>query len=84
MIRRVREVVAAVALVGAFAPATGVAAETGDDEGAIHGFWSTLTEARVAGDAETWPGLWDEEGFRMPTGAPAVNSAAFEPEYRSR
>ena len=59
MMQRVREVVAVGALVGTCALATGVAAETGDDEQAILEIWSTYTEARVAGDAETWLGLWD-------------------------
>ena len=79
MMQRVREVVAVGALVGTCALATGVAAETGDDEQAILEIWSTYTEARVAGDAETWLGLWDEDGIRMPPGTPAVDFATFAP-----
>ncbi len=79
MMRRVGGILATGALVGACALATGVAAEAGDDEKAILEIWSTYTEARVAGDAETWLGLWDEEGIRMPPGVPAVDFATFAP-----
>ncbi|MFY0692382.1 MAG: hypothetical protein JXR14_10745 [Paracoccaceae bacterium] len=51
------------------------AADTTADENAILEIWSTYSAARVAGDAETWLGLWDSEGKRMAPGAPA---AAFE------
>ena len=54
-------------------------ADTASDEEAILDIWSTYTEARVAGDAETWLGLWDPEGIRMPPGAPAIEFAKFAP-----
>ncbi|WP_159441636.1 YybH family protein [Roseivivax lentus] len=54
-------------------------ADPASDEQAILDIWSTYTEARVAGDAETWLGLWDEEGIRLPPGAPAVDFATFAP-----
>ena len=54
-------------------------ADSASDEQAILDIWSTYTEARVAGDAETWLGLWDEEGIRLPPGAPAVDFATFAP-----
>ena len=79
MMQRVRKVLAISALIGTCALNTGGAAETGDDEQAILEIWSTYTEARVAGDAETWLGLWDEDGIRMAPGAPAVDFATFAP-----
>lgn len=54
-------------------------AEQSRDEAAIREIWKTYSAARVAGDAETWLGLWDEEGIRMPPGAPAVDFATFAP-----
>ncbi|SMX24487.1 hypothetical protein BOA8489_02613 [Boseongicola aestuarii] len=54
-------------------------ADSASDEQAILDIWSTYTEARVAGDAETWLGLWDNEGIRLPPGAPAVDFATFAP-----
>ena len=54
-------------------------ADTASDEQAILDIWSTYTQARVAGDAETWLGLWDKEGIRLPPGAPAVDFATFAP-----
>ena len=54
-------------------------ADTAADEKAILGIWSAYTEARVGGDAETWLGLWDKDGIRMPPGAPAVDYATFAP-----
>lgn len=45
-----------------FIPGVVFFADTAADEDAILGIWSTYTEARVSGDAETWLGLWDEEG----------------------
>lgn len=59
-------------------PSTG-AADTATDEAAILEIWSTYSTARVAGDAETWLGLWDEEGIRLPPGSPAVDFATFAP-----
>lgn len=54
------------------------------DETAILEIWSTYTEARVAGDAETWLGLWDKDGIRMPPGVPAVDYATFAPGTAAR
>ena len=59
-------------------------ADAASDEQAILDIWSTYTEARVAGDAETWLGLWDDEGIRLPPGAPAVDFATFAPETPER
>jgi len=42
-----------------------------DDVEAIRAIWSIYSGARVAGDAEFWLSLWDEEGIQMPPGAPA-------------
>ncbi|PRY81521.1 YybH family protein [Marivita geojedonensis] len=54
------------------------------DEEAILGIWSTYTEARVDGDAETWLSLWDKEGIRMPPGVPAVDYQTFAPGTAKR
>lgn len=54
-------------------------ADTDADEAAIRAVWATYTEARVAGDAETWLGLWDPEGMRLAPGAPAQDFASFAP-----
>ena len=74
--------------VGAIATANlipgAVFADTAADEDAILGIWSTYTEARVAGDAETWLSLWDEEGIRLTPGAPAVDFATFAPGTAER
>lgn len=70
--------VAAALAVASTIPAA-VAADTMADENAILEIWSTYSAARVAGDAETWLGLWDEEGIRMPPGVPAVDFASFAP-----
>jgi ketosteroid isomerase-like protein len=59
-------------------------ADADTDEKAILDIWSTYTEARVAGDAETWLGLWDPEGIRMPPGAPALDYATFAPGIPER
>ena len=59
-------------------------ADAASDEAAILGIWSTYTEARVAGDAETWLGLWDKEGIRLAPGAPAVDYATFAPGTAER
>ena len=55
------------------------AAGSSADEAAILEIWSTYSASRVAGDAETWLGLWDKESIRMPPGAPAVDFATFAP-----
>lgn len=54
-------------------------ADVAGDEQAILDIWSTYTKARVDGDAETWLNLWDEEGIRLPKGAPAVDFGTFAP-----
>jgi ketosteroid isomerase-like protein len=59
-------------------------ADVASDEAEILEIWSTYTEARVAGDAETWLGLWDKEGIRMPPGAPAIDYATFAPGTAER
>ena len=72
-----RTLLAATALGAAALMPMTLAADTAEDEAAILEIWSTYSAARVAGDAETWLGLWDEEGIRMPPGAPAVDFATF-------
>lgn len=54
-------------------------ADKAADEAAILEIWATYSAARVSGDAETWLGLWDEDGIRMPPGVPAVDFATFAP-----
>lgn len=41
------------------------------DVEAIEAIWKIYSTARVAGDADVWLSLWDEEGIQMPPGAPA-------------
>jgi ketosteroid isomerase-like protein len=41
------------------------------DVEAIRDIWRIYSGARVAGDADVWLSLWDEEGIQMPPGAPA-------------
>ena len=82
MLHQAKEILAAGALV--VACAIQASAGTADDEKAILEIWSTYTEARVAGDADTWLGLWDKEGIRMPPGAPAVDFATFAPGTAER
>ncbi len=72
------------ALIAALAVPVQASADTAADEQAILGIWSTYTEARVGGDAETWLGLWDKDGIRMPPGAPAVDYATFAPGTPAR
>lgn len=61
-----------------------VSADAASDEKEILQIWATYTEARVAGDAETWLGLWDKNGIRLPPGAPAVDYATFAPGTPAR
>ena len=70
---------AKVAIIVAVAVPVQALADTAADEQEILGIWSTYTEARVGGDAETWLDLWDKDGIRMPPGAPAVDYATFAP-----
>lgn len=70
-----RAAVIAFALAAAL-PATGYA-DAEADKAEILGIWSSYSAARVAGDAETWLGLWDAEGKRLAPGAPAVDFATF-------
>ncbi len=79
MIQGLRGALVAAALAVASTIPAAVAADTMADENAILEIWSTYSAARVAGDAETWLGLWDEEGIRMPPGVPAVDFASFAP-----
>lgn len=46
-------------------------ADDADDKAAIAAVWDSYETARVAGDAEAWLALWDEEGVQMPPGMPA-------------
>ncbi len=79
MIQGFKGALVAGALAVASAIPSALAADTMADETAILEIWSTYSAARVAGDAETWLGLWDEEGIRMPPGVPAVDFATFAP-----
>jgi len=79
MIPEIKTMLAAGAIASvSFIPVVALA-DTAADEDAILKIWSTYTEARVAGDAETWLSLWDQEGMRLPPGAPAVDFATFAP-----
>lgn len=79
MIPEIKTMLAAGAIASvSFIPVVALA-DTAADEDAILRIWSTYTEARVAGDAETWLSLWDQEGMRLPPGAPAVDFATFAP-----
>ena len=42
-----------------------------EDQAAILQVWQMYQEARVAGDAEIWLDLWDDDGIQMPPGIPA-------------
>lgn len=79
MFEALRGALAAGALAVASILPGAVAADTAEDEAAILEIWSTYSAARVAGDAESWLGLWDEDGIRMPPGVPAVDFATFAP-----
>ena len=84
MIPEIKTMLAAGAIASvSFIPVVALA-DTAADEDAILKIWSTYTEARVAGDAETWLSLWDEEGVRLPPGAPAVDFATFAPGTAER
>lgn len=54
-----------------------VSADQASDEKAILEIWSTYSAARVAGDAETWLGLWDTDGKRLAPGLPAAGFEEF-------
>ena len=84
MIQGHRSLLAATALAAACAVPAAVFADTSADEAAILEIWSTYSAARVAGDADTWLGLWDEEGIRMPPGVPAMDFATFAPGTAER
>ena len=45
--------------------------ESEADVEAIQVIWNIYSTARVVGDADVWLSLWDEEGIKMPPGAPA-------------
>ena len=84
MIPEIKTMLAAGAIASvSFIPVVALA-DTAADEDAILKIWSTYTEARVAGDAETWLSLWDEEGVRLPPGAQAVDFATFAPGTAER
>ena len=79
MIQQIKGLSAAGVLAIACAIPAAVAADAAADEKAILDIWQTYSAARVAGDAETWLGLWDKDGIRMAPGAPAVDYATFAP-----
>lgn len=62
----------------------GVLADEMSDKAEILGIWEAYSAARVAGDAETWLGLWDAEAIRMAPGGPAVDFATFAPGTPAR
>lgn len=74
-----RSILAALAIGTSIALPVSAVADTASDEAAILEIWSTYSSARVSGDAETWLGLWDKEGIRMPPGVPALDYATFAP-----
>lgn len=55
------------------------AADTAADEAAIRAIWESYASHRVAGDAEAWLGLWDENGIQMPPGVPARGIETLRP-----
>ncbi|MDU8912943.1 nuclear transport factor 2 family protein [Aestuariicoccus sp. MJ-SS9] len=46
-------------------------ADDASDQAAINAIWDSYQTARVAGDAEAWLALWDDDGIQMPPGIPA-------------
>ena len=77
MIQGLRRVIFVVSVAVACAVSGSAAADTTADENAILEIWSTYSAARVAGDAETWLGLWDSDGKRMVPGVPAAGFVKF-------
>ena len=53
-------------------------AAAADDEAAIRDIWVKYAAARVAGDAEAWLALWDENGIKMSEGSPARDRKALD------
>lgn len=84
MTYRIKHTLAAGALALACAIPMTAPADMAADEAAILDIWSSYTAARVAGDAETWLGLWDKEGIQMPPGVPAMDYATFAPKTPER
>lgn len=66
-----RTLIQIVAISTAMATATPLAAGLTEDKEAIQQIWSQYSAARMAGDAEVWLSLWDENGIQMPPGIPA-------------
>lgn len=58
-------------------PDTGMAGAA-EDEAAIRAIWESYSAARVAGDADTWLSLWDQDGIQMPPGIPARGKDVLE------
>lgn len=77
MHQEVRRVLAAATISLASAIPSISVADAATDEAAILEIWATYSAARVAGDAETWLGLWDNEAIRMPPGSPAAGYEQF-------
>ncbi len=43
-----------------------------DMEAVVNAIWTEYAAANVAGDAERWIALWDENGVKMPPGSPPI------------
>lgn len=69
-LRFLTKISAAVLIVASVLPLP-ASAEDAVDEAAIMAVWDTYETARVAGDADGWLALWDEDGIQMPPGTPA-------------
>lgn len=59
-----------VALVAASVLPLAASADEAADQSAIQEFWNSYETLVVAGDGETWIGLYDPEGIQMPPGSP--------------
>lgn len=61
----------ALALGMAFSPPA--SADEASDQAAILEVWDRYEETRMAGDAEGWLALWDEDGIQVPLQRPSRN-----------
>jgi len=56
----------------------GIGNAIADDEAEIAGIWQKYSAARVAGDAEAWLALWDDDAIKMSPGSPARSKAELD------
>lgn len=75
MIRRMFLSLPVVLLAIVLVPSMAGTARAADDEAAIGALWEAFSAATVAGDAEAWLALWDDEAIQMPPGEPARDKA---------